>query len=245
MTTMEQVSINGALVIRDKDNTFRWYDAAGLNVAKYVTSFNSLPADDTTTDPTEFVNTPVEVGAGTSTAVMADVAGGALLITTAGNEDDGYSMQLGNPNSGEWLSLAAEYPTYFGIQFAINDVDQTDVFLGAAVTDTALLGGVTDGIFFRSVDGSAVLNFVLEKDSVETSTAVATLADDTYITAEFYYTGSNVQVYIDGTLVTTIADSDTNFPNDELLRLSMEFLTGEAVANTCTIKWVRLIQVQN
>ena len=242
--TTELTQIRNASVIRDATLTHRWFDAFGPGVAKYVTSFNSLPADDSTTDPTEFVVTVVEAGAGVSTAVLADVSGGALLITTAAGENDGWSMQLGNANSGEWASFAAEYPTYFGVRFAINDVDQSDVFLGLAVTDTALLGGVTDGMYFRSVDGSAVLNFVLEKDSAETTTAVATMTDATDIYAEFFYWGSNVYVYIDGVLVTTIADTDTNFPNNELLRLSFEFLTGEATANTCLVKEMRIIQIQ-
>ena len=239
----EFVSIRNALVARDSALTHRWYDAFGEGVAKYITSFTRLSFDDQTTDPTEWTNTVVEVG-GTSSAVQADVAGGALLITCAGNEDDGWSSQLGNANSGEWLTLAAQYPTYFGVRFAINDVDQTDVFFGAAVTDTAILGGVTDSIGFRSVDESADLYFMLEQDSVESLTAVATMADNADITAEFLYWGSNLYVYIDGVLVQTIADSDANFPNDELLRLSYEFLSGEAVANTCTVKWLRLIQIQ-
>ena len=222
----------------------RWFDAIGPGVTKYIFDGGSLAADDTTTDPTEFVNTVVEVGAGVSTAVLDDVAGGGLVITTAANENDGWSMQLGHANAGEWVDLSGVAHTYFGVEFAINDVDNTDVFLGAAVTDTALLGGVTDGIYFRSVDASAVLNFVLEKDSAESTTAVATLADDTYVYAEFYHDGSNVYVYIDGSLVATIADSDTNFPNNELLRLSIEFLTGEATANTCKIKQFRLIHIR-
>lgn len=242
---VEQASIRSNIVFRDDVNTFRWYDAIGPHVAKWVSSFVSLPADDSTTNPTEFVNTVVEVGAGTSTAVINDTAGGALIITTAANENDGWSSQLGNANTGESISFAAEYPTYYGVRFQINDVDQTDCFFGLAVTDTALLGGVTDGMYFRSVDESAVLNFVMEKDSVESVTAAATMTDATDIIAEFFYTGSNVQVYINGSLVATIADSDTNFPNDELLRLSFEFLTGEAVANTCLVKWMRLIQIQN
>ena len=241
--TTELVQIRNASVIRDASLTHRWYDAFGPGVVKYIQGFTSLPADDTTTDPTEWAVTVVEV-AGTSSAVLADVAGGALLITCAGNEDDGYSMQLGNPNSGEVVSFAAEYPTYVCVRFALNDADQEDALFGLAVTDTALLGGVTDGMYFRTVDESAVLNFVMEKNSVETTTAVATLADATYITAEFLYWGSNVYVYIDGILVTTIADSDTSFPNDELLRLSLEVLSGEAVANTCYVSDLRLIQLQ-
>jgi len=243
-------TVRRAGVVYENDSSIcggnRWYDAFGPGVSKYVTEFTSLPADDQTTDPTEFVCTVVEVGAGTSTAVIGDVAGGALVITTAGNEDDGWSMQLGNANTGEWLSLTGAFYAYFGVEFAISDVDQSDVFLGAAVTDTTLLGGVTDGIYFRSVDESGVLNFVIEKNSVESSTAVATMTDNTYITAEFYWDGPGgyVYAYIDGSLVATIAETDASFPNDELLRLSVEFLTGAAAAKTCTLKSLRLIQIR-
>ena len=222
----------------------RWFDAIGPGVTKYLFDGSKLAADDSTTDPVEFVNTVVEIGAGVSTCVLDDTSGGGLIITTAGNEDDGWSMQLGHANAGEWVDLSGPWHTYFGVEFAINDVDNTDVFLGAAVTDTAILGGVTDSIGFRSVDASGVLNFLIEKNSVESSTAVATMADDTYVYAEFYHDGSNVYVYVDGSLVTTVADSDASFPNDELLRLSVEFLTGEAVANTCKIKQMRLIHIQ-
>jgi len=243
-------TVRRAGVVYENDSTVtggnRWFDAFGPGVTKYIFDGSSLPADDQTTDPTEFVATVVEAGAGVSTAVLDDVAGGGLVITTAASENDGWSMQLGHANAGEWLGLTGPYYAYFGTEFAINDVDQTDVFLGAAVTDTTLLGGVTDGIYFRSVDASAVLNFVIEKDSVESSTAAATLADDTYITAEFYWdgVGGYVYAYINGALVATIAETDASFPNDELLRLSVEFLTGENTANTCKIKWLRLIYIR-
>jgi len=166
----ETATIRQALVYRSHEYPFRLYDAFGEGVTKWVSEFASLPADNTTVDPTEFINTVVEVGAGNSTAVVYDTSGGALLITTAANENDGFSMQLGNANSGEWVDLSGATVCYFGITFQINDVDQTDCLFGVAVTDTTLLGGVTDGVYFRSVDESAVLNFVIEKDSVESST---------------------------------------------------------------------------
>lgn len=250
--TVATKNVRNALVYYDgASNTVsggnRWFDAFGPNVTKYLFDGSSLAADDSTTDPTEFVNTVVEVGAGTSTCVLDDVAGGGLIITTAGNENDGWSMQLGHANAGEWVDLSTDYAfTYFGVEFAINDVDQTDVFLGAAVTDTALLGGVTDSIRFDSVDGSTNLNFVLEKNSTESSSVVGTLADDTYIYVEFFHDApaGYVYAYVDGVLQASVADSDTNFPNDELLRLSVEFLTGEATANTCKISQLRLIHIR-
>jgi len=241
---VETYTVRDALVYRSHEYPHRWYDAFGPNVTKYITQFQSLPADDSTTDPTEFVNTVVEIGAGVSTAVLDDVSGGALTITTAGNENDGYSMQLGNANTGEWFDLSGACVAYFGVKFQINDVDQTDVFLGTAVTDTAILGGVTDSIGFRSVDESALLYFLTEKDSVEGTTAVATLSDAVDVTAEFNYDGTTVRSYINGVETSSTANSDATFPNDEYMRLSMEFLTGEAVANTCTIKWIRLILIR-
>lgn len=241
-------SVYKALVYYDPDTNVsggnRWFDAFGPSVAKYVTDFTVLPADDTSADPTEYTVSMTEVGAGTSSAVITDAVGGSLLITTAGNEDDGCQMQLGTANAGEWVSFDTYSRTYFGIRFQINDVDQTDNLFGVCVTDSDCLGAVTDGMYFRSVDASAVLNFVLEKDSVENAVAVDTMADATWVTAEWYYDGTSVYVYIDGALVTTIARTNTSFPNDELLRLTLEFLTGEATANTCTIDWVRLIQIR-
>jgi hypothetical protein len=170
------------------------------------------------------------------------VAGGALLITCAANENDGYKMQLGMA-AGENIDLSGPNYLYLSVTFAINDVDQTDVLLGVCVTDTTCLDGVSDGMYFRSVDESALLYFVTEKNSVEGATAVATLTDDAYVTAEFYFDGATVYHYVNGALTGSTARSDATFPNDELLRLTVEFLTGEAVANTCTIKELKMIYV--
>jgi hypothetical protein len=237
-------NVHNALVLYDDASTTeRWYDAFGVGVIKYIQEFVSLPADDTTTDPTEWLETVVEAGAGTSNAIVSDTAGGALVITTAANEDDGWSMQLGGA-AGETISFASDYPAYFEITFQGNDVDQSDYFFGVAVTDTALLGGVTDAIYFRSVDASAVLNFVIEKNSVESTTAATTLTDATDVTASFYFDGENIIAAINDVQVVSIARTDASFPNDELMRLSVEVLTGEAVANTCTVKSLRFIQIQ-
>lgn len=233
-------SVHNAYVLYDSDYVNRWYDAWGPDVGKYLQDFYNMPVDNTTGLPTEFVTTLVNA----STITLADYVGGAALITAAGAENDGVSLQLGDAGGGESLQFNGAYPTYFGIQFCISDADQTDFLAGVCITDTALLGGMTDGLYFRSVDESAVLNFVLEKNSVETVTAVATLTDSTLITAEFYFDGAYVYAYIDGVLMATIAYTDASFPNDEALRLSVEFLDGEGVGNTCTLHWLRLIHVR-
>lgn len=240
---VDQIGVNSALVFRDSSLTHRWYDAFGSGVVKQIEDFATIASDDTTGDPTEWEVTVVEAGAGDSTAVVTDRVGGALLITAAANEDDGWSMQLGAA-AGESILLDGNYPLYCGIRLAINDVDQTDVLFGVAVTDTAILGGVTDGIYFRSVDGSAVMNFVTEKNSVESETGMVTMVDDTYVTLEFLFDGVKVTAYANGVEITSTSSLGATFPDDEELRLSLEFLTGEAVANTCTVEWLRMVYVR-
>lgn len=243
-------NVKSAVVFYDPDECGgnRLFEAIGPSVVKYLQEFAYMPVDDTTHDPCEWTNTITEGGTGDSTAVVTDVAGGALIISTAQNENDGYRMQLGHGHggAGENIGLEGPYPTYFGVRFAVNDADQTDVLIGFTVTDTDVLGAVTDGIYFRSVDESALLYFVMEKDSAETAAAVATLGDAVYTTAEFYYDpdASTVYAYIDGDQVASFSSKDAAFPNNELMRVTIEFLTGNGGVDTCTIDWLRLIHIR-
>ena len=232
-------SLHNAYVLYDSVYPNRWYDAFGGPVTKYVQDFQGYPVDNTTFLPTEFVTTLVNA----STCVPTDAAGGAMLITTAGADNDGVKLQLGS-TAGESVGFAGQYPCYFGVSFQASVVTQADCLFGVCVTDTACLDAVTDGMYFRCVDGSALLYFVTEKDSVESATAVATLAAATPIICEWYFDGSTVYAYINGAQVCSVAATDATFPNDELMRLTMEFLTGDNAAITCTVTDVKLIQVR-
>lgn len=240
--SVDIVTINDALAFRDSDQNKRLYDAIGPNVIKHLEDFATWPHDDTTGDPTEWEATITEAGADT-TQVITDRAGGALLITCAGNENDGVNLQLGQA-AGESIKLDGGHVLYCGIRLAINDVDQTDLFFGVGVTDTDWSGGITDGIYFRSVDESAVVNIITEKNSVESSVAAATLVDNAFVTLEFYVDDANVYAYVDDALVSTQSVSAATFPDDEELRLTLEFLSGEATANTCTIEWLRMVHIR-
>ena len=244
------VQVRDALVVRDNWYSHRWYDAIGRGVVKHTQNFVNLPADDTTGDATEWMVTITEAGGGgDSTHVLTDTAGGGLLITTDNQALDGINMQLGAA-AGECIDLSGDYPLSFAAAFQINDVDQTAVFAGVGITDTDWTGGLTDGMYFRSIDGSADLYFVTEQDSVENATLVATMTDATDITCEFLYqnwpeVGPQVRVFIDKAEVVaarTLATAAT-FPDDELMRLTFEFTTGEAVANTCQLEYLGFIHI--
>lgn len=229
MGQVESTHIHNHIVYRDSINTFRWYDAFGPDVAKWIEDAGRYTADNYTV-----------TAVNASTIAQVDGAlGGNLLFTAGGAENDGVQAQL----KGEAFYLNGAYPCYFGCRFKANDVDQVDALVGLAIQDTTAIVAVSDGAYFRTVDESAALNFILEKDSAESSTAVATLTDDTFITAEFYYDGDTIDAYINGTLVASVATTDTNMPDDEYLSPILAMLSGEGTANTMTVDWARAIQI--
>jgi hypothetical protein len=185
-----------------------------------------------------WTTTLVEAGGGESTVTIPDASAGVLLLTTDANENDGINLQKIGENFGFSSSQAA---TYFGIRLKISDKTQSDFLVGLCITDTTLLGGLTDGVYFRKVDGSANIAAVTEKNSTETETAVAGVAvDDTYVTLEFFFNGTTVEFFVDGV---SAGSHTANIPDDELLTPSIHFLTGEAVAKTMSVDWIRAIQI--
>jgi hypothetical protein len=125
------------------------------------------------------------------------------------------------------------------------DADQTDLFAGFCIADTTLEAGLSDGIYFRLVDESAVLSLVLEKGSAETTAEIATLADATDYMLELFIDGSYVYAYVDGTLAASVATSNTNFCNTEDLAGTFGIQAGAAAANNAILYWSRAIQLQN
>ena len=216
----------------------RLVDALGEDVYKYELTTPTLNA--TGTDPSGWTATVVEAGSGTTEFNANNTAGRLGTITCAADEDDGGQYQL----LGEGFEFTSDQDIYAGIEFQGDDVDQTDILFGICITDTTLLGGMTDGVYWESVDGSATTSTVTEKDSSETQNdSVSTLTDATDQVWEFYFDGSASTVYFfaDGTQASTLHTA--NIPDDESLTPSIAVLTGEAVANTVNIKWARWIQI--
>jgi hypothetical protein len=235
--------LHGALVFFEKQ---RWFDAIGPNVVKVIDDFqygglNHAAAAATGDIDGGWLLTTVEAGAGDNTVTQqANAPGGVLRITTDAAENDGVCMQV----VGESFDLSDEYPLYFGIKFKfITDATQCDVLAGIGITSGTALGGISDAIYFEKLDGSTTLNFVLEKNNTETTTAYGTaVAADTWYIAEFIFNGTTVDWWIDG--VAQTAPATTNLPNDEHLSPIVHYLTGEANANSLDIDWIKVIQIQ-
>jgi hypothetical protein len=238
MGVKSEYNRNGAWVLYDTRNRNRLIDAWGSEIIKYVLSPGNVQGQGATgTDPFGWVTTVVEAGSGTSEVSGVDQAGTVAQIICAANEDDGLSMQLG----GGFAEFTSDQHIYCGMEFSSNDIDQSDLLFGVCILDTALLGGMTDGVYFESLDGAATITGQLEKDSTETTTSsLGTLADDTFAFAEFYWDGSKIRFYLDAS---ETVPATTNLPDDEAMLPSIEFLTGEAVANTLNIRQYRYIQI--
>ncbi len=232
--------LKDALVIKSDAHQKRLLDAFGESVVKYIDDFVSGPGIDTAFD-SNWTVTRVEAGAGESTVTRTDGSGGYLLITTDANEDDGVNMQL----IGESFELTTDQHLYFGaFGVSLSEATQSDLFMGLAITDTDILGGVTDRIGFQKLDGSTSLTCMVEKDSTETlSSSILTVANSTAFDAEFYWDGSTstLEFFINGASAGSLAT--TNLPNDEALRLSLQFLAGSTTAKTCQIDRITVIQI--
>lgn len=229
----------GAMVLADDVHDKRWLDAFGTNVVKYIDDFVTGPAVDAAFDDWTTV-TRVEAGASESTMTRIDGIGGFARITTDANEDDGVNAQL----VGESFELTTDQHLYFGaFGITLSEATQSDFFLGLAITDTDILGGVTDRIGFQKLDGATGVGFMLEKDSTETLATSLHTASTTPFDLEFFWDGSTSQVFafVNGVVVATPAV--TNLPDDEALRVTWQFLAGATTAKTMDIDRLTVIQI--
>lgn len=239
MAFVRQRFIKGNLVLWEDIHDKRLLDAFGSDVVKYINDFTGGPGIDTAFD-SEWTVTRTEAGAGESTVTRIDGSGGFLRLTTDANEDDGINMQL----IGESHELTADQHLYFGIfGITLSEATQSDFFFGLAITDTDILGGVTDRIGFEKLDGATAVKFMVEKDSTETLSASAHTATTSPFDLEFYWDGdtSELMYFVNGAYVGTSVV--TNLPNDEALRLSLQFLAGSTTAKTCDIDKIAVIQI--
>ncbi len=236
MSDLQSRFVRGNLVFT-AGHLKRFVEAIGPDVVKDIDDFVSGLGTDTAFDNAWTV-TRVEGGAGESTVTRTDAVGGALLITTDAAENDGVNMQ----GIGEAFELTSDQVLYFGaLGLQVNDATESDLFIGLAVTDTDILGGVTDSIGFRKVDGSTTLSYVVEKDSSETTGTATTLANATAVDLEFFWDGTGLEFFVNGVSVATPAV--TNLPNDEFLRKSIQFLTGTTAAKTLQLDKLVIVQI--
>lgn len=196
---------------------------AATNFHTYFEDFDYYTAGDWTV-------TETDAGA---TQALTDGDGGLLLITNTAADNDLVSLQ----KKGESFRFASGKALFFEARFKVSDATQSDVVIGLQITDTTPLD-VTDGVFFIKADGAATVDFRVEKNNTATTaSAIATMANDTYIRLGFYYDGSSaVQYFVNGTY--TGSSVTTNLPDDEDMTVTIAIQNGEAAAKTMTVDYI-------
>lgn len=210
-----------------------WQDLPRMDFVEYVNDFTRT-GDYLATDWT------ITALQGTNTiAVNTGAHGGVLDLVTGGTENDGsgynFKIEAFKPALGKAIEFEA--------RFKINDVTQSDFIIGLQITDTTPFA-VSNGIYFQSDDGDALLDFHAVKASVDgSSLGLATLVDDTYVKIGFYYDGATtnptIDIYVNDIRVGAL-NATTYLPTAEELCLSLAFTTGEGVAQTLSLDYLRV-----
>lgn len=199
-------------------------------------AFTEYWNDFTAYSASDWTITTTEAGAGSATEAIGTAAGGVLVVTNDAADNDADFFQL----PGEAFKFVSGKRLMAKMRFKLSDATQSDFVFGLQITDTTPLA-VTDGIFFQSDDGDALLDFHVVKNSTATDvTGIATLADDTWTVIEFYYDGQgSFDLYVNDAHVGTAAL--TNVPDDEELTISFGIQNGEAVAKVLTVDYIRAV----
>jgi hypothetical protein len=176
---------------------------------------------------------------GTGTRAVGNLDGGILVITNGASDDDANFLQWsGSTNAAtvETWKFVAGKELWLKARFKISDATQSDFVLGLQITDTTPLA-VTDGVYFLKADGSTTLNLLVTKNSTSTTTAAATLVNDTYVTVGFVYNGSDkIDVFVNDVRIATSVT--TNLVDDEELTLSFGIQNGEAAAKVLSLDYL-------
>jgi hypothetical protein len=228
-------------------NQIQW---AGNTVAtkakKDQPMFMPLPSDQThygyfndfmTYNSGDWTITTTEDGTGSATEAITSGAGGQFLITNAAGDNDADFFNL----KGESFLITGSKRAYFSARFKVSDATQSDFVMGLQITDTTPLA-VSDGIFFIKDDGDTNLDFIVEKDSTSTdTTAIHTMADDTFVTVAFFVDPDTSLVHYSVNNAEPVGVVNTNLPDNEELTISFGIQNGAAAAKTMTIDYVTAI----
>lgn len=201
----------------------------------------------------EWVITTTEAGAGSATEALADADGGQLVITNAAGDNDLDMLQWAGDTGAvtETFLLERGKQAWFKARLKVLEVIQCDWHIGLAITGTdPLPGTITDGVFFSSDDGDALIDVRATKDTSVTGliAGIATAVADTFFEVAWYFDGdSELSYYIDGVKLGTLTLTDTagvylDIPDDEELTISFGIQNGTTVVNSMTIDYILAVK---
>ncbi len=178
-------------------------------------------------DSSEWTVSTTEAGGLSATEAIQDADGGIFKITSDNASSDADYLQFGSEN----FQLESGKKSWFVAKFAVSAGDNSSIVMGMQITDTTPLT-VSDGVYFK-IDGDSALDFYVEDNSTETSSAnITTVSNDTYIETAWYYNGvDEVAYFVDGNQLGNVGV--TNLPTNSADDLTVSFgLLNNAVDTT-------------
>jgi len=243
--------INGNLAYWDTHQC-RIIDAVGASVVSYINHFVSLPVDDGTAQPVDWV---IFTDHDPGMSLPASNPGGVLKVDCGNTDNDEANCQLGTATNEPWVITTSNLkPLYFGIRVKAAEHADEGIFVGLmepgktadTLTDDSGVLIDADLIGFNILTATpAAWNATWKKagQAVQAITGVAVNADDYHI-FEFYFDGaSTVTFWADGTAHATVATtSAATFPSAEEMTITLAIKTGQGTAKSMAIDWIRVVQ---
>lgn len=192
------------------------------NSATYFNDFFTYAAGDWTVTETQ---------AGATQAIGAGDGGWLALVNSAANNDlNAIQVPV------TCMTFEAGKQLWFKTRFKVSNATNSAIVIGLQVVDTTPLS-VSDGVYFNKAAASTTLNLLTIKTAVgTTTTAIATLADDTFVTVGYYYDGgTTITAYANDASVASF--TNTNMPAVSLT-VSIGVANGTAAANTLTVDYI-------
>lgn len=222
--------VNGVTNVAD-NNIFA--DMGQLDPTKFQTFF-----DDFHQNPVAADWTITKVGTGTT--ALADINGGALLITnSAGAADSVYMQRIGRS-----FLMTSGKKVFFKARVKMSSATLCGVLVGLQINDTTPVDA-TDGIYFLKTAAAAPIDIFVRKDATTGSNTVAGIATavaDTFVELGFFYDGVDKVYYsVDGVVKGSLSAAAAYLP-DAQLSVSFGLLNGSAVAHTAHFDYIFVAQ---
>ena len=179
--------------------------------------------------------TVTETQAGATQALL-DEQGGVLRLGNSAADNDVNQIQ----KVGEAWKLVAGKRTIFQARIRVSEATQTDWHVGLIITDTDLVGGITDGLYFRKDDGDAQIDLVSLKNSSGTTLTNVGTASTSFVKLGFYFNGTSLYAFINDAQAGFSAAP--TFCDDEELRITFSQTNGDGNARNFDIDYYYVAQ---
>lgn len=186
---------------------------------------------------------------GAATVVLADVANGAIVLTSDSTSGANPTLQLGSATTGANFLYTVGKQIWCFTRVKLLTVASMEFFFGLATPDTAPCTSDTfpsDGIFLTKASTDTTLTLHARKDGTSTSqtSASGTLVDATYATIGFRVMKNGTIIpYYNGTALVSksVAAGAANLPTAAADIL--QFITGfKGASMTATYDWILVAQ---